>query len=402
MDPAELRRRNFIAPDDFPHKTVAGATYDSGEYARALDRVLEAAGYDELRARAGGAARARRRQAAGDRAVHLRRADRPRRRGRHLHGRARTASSRSRPAPRPRARATRRRGRSSCRGRSACRWTTCASSTPTPRKVPRGMGTMGSRTLQVGGSAMINATARGAVQGPRARGPPARGRRRRRAGRPRPGPRRRRARRRRRSPWAELAKAAADPAQAARGHGAGPRRDQRLRDPGRELSRSAPTSPSSRSTRRPAWPSSSATSRSTTRATSPTRCWPRARSTAASRRASPRRSTRRSPTTRTATASPARSTSYALPTAAELPMFETSRTETPSPLQPAGRQGHRRVGRHRRHARRVERRRRRRSRTSASRTSTCRRRRMRVWQAIEAARSGAACVGRASGAALLA
>ena len=52
-------------------------------------------------------------------------------------------------------------------------------------------------------------------------------------------------------------------------------------------------------------------------------------------------------------------TSYAMPTAAELPMFETARTETPSPLQPAGRQGHRRVGRDRRHARRVERRRRR-------------------------------------------
>jgi carbon-monoxide dehydrogenase large subunit len=49
LDPAELRRRNFIAPDDFPHKTVAGATYDSGEYARALDLVLEAAGYDGLR-----------------------------------------------------------------------------------------------------------------------------------------------------------------------------------------------------------------------------------------------------------------------------------------------------------------------------------------------------------------
>ena len=51
-------------------------------------------------------------------------------------------------------------------------------------------------------------------------------------------------------------------------------------------------------------------------------------------------------------------TSYALPTAAELPMFETARTETPLAAEPAGRQGHRRVGRHRRDARRLERRRR--------------------------------------------
>jgi aerobic carbon-monoxide dehydrogenase large subunit len=50
VDPAELRRRNFIAPDEFPIKTQAGASYDSGEYARALDKVLEAAGYDALRA----------------------------------------------------------------------------------------------------------------------------------------------------------------------------------------------------------------------------------------------------------------------------------------------------------------------------------------------------------------
>jgi aerobic carbon-monoxide dehydrogenase large subunit len=49
MDPVEVRRRNFIAADAFPLKTVAGAPYDSGEYARALDRALEIAGYDALR-----------------------------------------------------------------------------------------------------------------------------------------------------------------------------------------------------------------------------------------------------------------------------------------------------------------------------------------------------------------
>ncbi len=50
QDPAELRRRNFIPPEDFPLTTVCGASYDSGEYARALDRALDLAGYRELRA----------------------------------------------------------------------------------------------------------------------------------------------------------------------------------------------------------------------------------------------------------------------------------------------------------------------------------------------------------------
>jgi carbon-monoxide dehydrogenase large subunit len=49
MDPAEVRRRNFIAPDKFPFQTKTGALYDSGEYAQALEKVLAAAHYDELR-----------------------------------------------------------------------------------------------------------------------------------------------------------------------------------------------------------------------------------------------------------------------------------------------------------------------------------------------------------------
>jgi aerobic carbon-monoxide dehydrogenase large subunit len=49
LDPAEVRRRNFIAPDAFPYSTASGATYDSGNYEAALDRVLEQAGYEELR-----------------------------------------------------------------------------------------------------------------------------------------------------------------------------------------------------------------------------------------------------------------------------------------------------------------------------------------------------------------
>jgi len=50
LDPAEVRRRNFIPQDAFPHTTSTGATYDSGDYEGALDLLLRSAGYDELRA----------------------------------------------------------------------------------------------------------------------------------------------------------------------------------------------------------------------------------------------------------------------------------------------------------------------------------------------------------------
>ncbi|GAB2966489.1 xanthine dehydrogenase family protein molybdopterin-binding subunit [Amycolatopsis acidiphila] len=50
MDPAEVRKANFIRPEEFPYKTKSGANYDTGEYAQALDKVLDAAGYAGLRA----------------------------------------------------------------------------------------------------------------------------------------------------------------------------------------------------------------------------------------------------------------------------------------------------------------------------------------------------------------
>ena len=49
MDPADVRKRNFIPPDRFPYQTVMGNNYDSGEYARALDHALAKSGYAELR-----------------------------------------------------------------------------------------------------------------------------------------------------------------------------------------------------------------------------------------------------------------------------------------------------------------------------------------------------------------
>jgi carbon-monoxide dehydrogenase large subunit len=49
-DPAEVRRRNFIPKDAFPYTTAVGTTYDCGDYERALDLVLETADYTALRA----------------------------------------------------------------------------------------------------------------------------------------------------------------------------------------------------------------------------------------------------------------------------------------------------------------------------------------------------------------
>ena len=70
-----------------------------------------------------------------------------------------------------------------------------------------------------------------------------------------------------------------------------------------------------------------------------TRCWSRARSTAASRRASRRRCSRRSPSTRTATTSPARSRPTRSRARATCRRFETERTQTPTPRNPLGAKG---------------------------------------------------------------
>ena len=50
LDPAEVRRRNFIQPDQFPYTTAGGMTYDSGEYERTLDKALENAGWEGMKA----------------------------------------------------------------------------------------------------------------------------------------------------------------------------------------------------------------------------------------------------------------------------------------------------------------------------------------------------------------
>ncbi len=56
LDPAELRRRNFIAPDAFPHTTPLGETYDSGDFTTAMDAAMDTAGWADREARSAEAA----------------------------------------------------------------------------------------------------------------------------------------------------------------------------------------------------------------------------------------------------------------------------------------------------------------------------------------------------------
>ena len=63
MDPAELRLKNFIQPEQFPYTTPTGWEYDSGDYERTMRLAMEIAGYDDLLAEQ---AELRARRAAGD------------------------------------------------------------------------------------------------------------------------------------------------------------------------------------------------------------------------------------------------------------------------------------------------------------------------------------------------
>jgi carbon-monoxide dehydrogenase large subunit len=49
VDPLELRRRNWIPSNEFPHDSIAGLTYDTGNYEAATDRAVELFDYDGLR-----------------------------------------------------------------------------------------------------------------------------------------------------------------------------------------------------------------------------------------------------------------------------------------------------------------------------------------------------------------
>ena len=49
MDPADLRRKNFIQPNQFPFATQVGAVYDSGDYEKALNQALKTANWNGLK-----------------------------------------------------------------------------------------------------------------------------------------------------------------------------------------------------------------------------------------------------------------------------------------------------------------------------------------------------------------
>jgi len=156
MDPAELRRRNLIRAGDFPYDTPTKARYDSGDYPAALERVLEAAGYPALRAEQTERRRAGRRCQLGvGLSVYV-----------EMTG---TGSEYGAVAVEPEGRVTVRTGTSphgqghetafaqlvaATLGVALDEVTVVHSDTAL---VPRGDGTMASRSLQVGGSAVLQA-----------------------------------------------------------------------------------------------------------------------------------------------------------------------------------------------------------------------------------------------------
>ena len=341
MDPAEVRRRNLHRrPTQFPFTTKGGATYDSGEYAKALDRRARRRGLRGAARRAGRAPRARRRRPARHR--RLARSSRSPAAGAftedaavevHADG---TVTVLTGTSPHGQGHAT--------------AWAMLASEQlgiPIEKitvkhgdtdLVPRGAGTDG--LAQPADRAASRCTRRRASWSSW----PSSARptcwrpsvddlvvvRRRRCGVARHG--------RRASRSAELAETRAAARRGARSTRA------------RRRSRSARTSPSSRSTSSRARRSlDTDRHRRRRRDRCSTRCSPRASGTAASRRASPRRCSRRSSTTRTATRSRPRFADYGIPSAAELPSFTLLDMATPTHLNPLGRQGHRRGGHHRRH-----------------------------------------------------
>ena len=70
IDPAELRLKNFIQPEQMPYETPTGFIYDSGDYPTALHKALDHVGYDALARRAGRGTQERSAARHRDRALH--------------------------------------------------------------------------------------------------------------------------------------------------------------------------------------------------------------------------------------------------------------------------------------------------------------------------------------------
>ena len=340
IDPVEIRKRNFIPPDAFPHATVTGANYDIGEYAKALDEACRIAGYDELRAE-----QAARRERGDSKLLGIGVSAYVEITARGLfqeYGKVEitadggvdvtVGTSSHGQGHEHRVRDDR---ATSC---SASRWSRCGSSSPTPRSCRAAQGTMGSRSLQIAGSARARREQRGAREGEAARRAPARGQRRRhRAARRRPR-RRRRARRTRcrgrssRSPPTD--------AEQAPGRLGGPSsRTSSTSTRARPRTRSARTSRSSRSTPRPAGSSCCASSRSTTAGASSTRCSSRGQQHGGIAQGVAQALYEQVVYDDDGNPLTGNLMDYAMPSAAELPSFEASNTETPTPLNPLGAKG---------------------------------------------------------------
>ncbi len=160
MSPAEVRRRNLIDVASFPHTTPTGAVYDIGDYRRALDLVLDAAGYDELLAE-----QASRRASGSERQIGI---------GLALYveitAGPTAGKETARVEIRPDGRAMVFTGTSPHGQGHETSWAMIASDVlgiglddievihGDTDLVPRGMGTMGSRSLQLGGSAVLEAS----------------------------------------------------------------------------------------------------------------------------------------------------------------------------------------------------------------------------------------------------
>ena len=294
MDPVEIRRRNFLQPDEFPYTTVTGVTYDIGDYDAALTEALRIAGYEELRAEQAA------RRARGDvKQLGI---------GICAYVEITAGGSGSEYAEvevHPDGSATVKAGTSAHGQGHATAYAQFVSGElgiPIEKiafvqsdtaLVPRGGGTGGSRSLQLGGSAALEAS-RAVLERARSLA----------AEMLEAAPRRHRAHRRR---HARRRRRAVEGDHVGRARDQGDRGRSSARSPSTtscnkaRRSRSARTCRWSRSTPRPDGSSRSATSRSTTAVGSSTRCSSTARCTAGWRRGSRRRCGRRSSTTTTAT-----------------------------------------------------------------------------------------------------
>ena len=154
MDVADIRRVNLIAPDKFPYNTPTLYTYDSGEFARLLDKCVEMAdwnGYAKRKAnrrRTASCAAARSATTSSSAASST---------TAWISASIRAAPSRSSAARIRTGRGTRRCLRSACTSGSACRSSRSAMCRATPRRSPFGRGTYGARSAVVGGSALKRA-----------------------------------------------------------------------------------------------------------------------------------------------------------------------------------------------------------------------------------------------------